>query len=131
MGLFDQVTGMLGGQAGKAEQLQKVFSWVEEQGGVKSLIEKFHQGGLSAVVESWIGSGNNLPVTAEQIQSVLGLPAIQQLAEKLGVNSDNASTLIAEYLPKLVDGLSPDGEIQPHKDLVSQGLDFLKGKFFS
>ena len=64
-------------------------------------------------------------MNSEQITSVFGSPALQDLGAKLGVDSQTASTLIAEYLPKIVDGLSPQG------DLMSAGLNLLKGKFLS
>jgi len=130
MGLFDQVGGILGGESGKLGQAQSVLKWVEEQGGISSLLDKFRQGGLSAVVESWVGNGNNQPISGEQIQSVLGIPAVAQLAEKLGIDADSASSLIAQYLPQVVDGLSPNGEVESHGDLASQGLNLLKGKLF-
>jgi len=130
MGLFDQVGGILGGESGKLGQAQSVLKWVEEQGGISALLDKFRQGGLSAVVESWVGNGNNQPISGEQIQSVLGIPAVAQLAEKLGIDASSASSLIAQYLPQVVDGLSPNGEVEPHNDLASQGLNLLKGKLF-
>jgi len=106
MGLFDQVGGILGGESGKLGQAQSVLKWVEEQGGISALLDKFRQGGLSAVVESWVGNGNNQPISGEQIQSVLGIPAVAQLAEKLGIDASSASSMIAQYLPQVVDGLS-------------------------
>lgn len=131
MGLLDQMAGMLGGQAGKLGQYQAILSWVETQGGVQGLLDKFRQGGLTQIVESWLSSGANLPISAQQIGAVLGAPAISQLAEKLGMDSQGASSLVAEYLPKVIDSLSPDGEVAAHNDLVSEGLNLLKGKLFS
>ena len=131
MGLLDQMAGMLGGQASKLGQYQAILSWLESQGGIQGVLDKFRQGGLAAIVESWISSGANLPISAEQITSVLGSPAIGQLAEKLGMNTQTTSALIAEYLPKMIDGLSPEGEVPAQQDLLSEGLNLLKGKLFS
>lgn len=129
MGLFDKVTGMLGGQAEGATQYQAIFAWIESQGGIQGLLEKFRSGGLGGVVESWIGNGENLPISADQITAALGSPAVQQLAEKLGINTESASSLVAEYLPKIVDGFSPDGQVNEQSDLLSAGLNLFKGKF--
>lgn len=131
MGLFDQVSGMLGGLGGDAGKYQAILAWVNEQGGVSGLLEKFRQGGLGAIVESWVSSGANMPVSAEQITSVLGSPAIADLAAKLGIDTQNASSMIAEYLPNIVDALSPNGQINNQQDLLSEGLGMLKGKLFS
>ncbi|MCL6723094.1 MULTISPECIES: YidB family protein [Enterobacter] len=124
MGFLDQIGGMLGGQTGNTEQLQAILSWVEQQGGIEGILEKFRNGGLGEVVESWVSQQSNLPVTIGQITSVFGSSALQDLGAKLGVDSQAASALAAKYLPKLIDGLSPQG------DLVSAGLTLLKGKFF-
>lgn len=130
MSLFDQMAGVLGKQGGNMDTYQAIFSWCNEQGGVSGLLEKFRQGGLGAIVESWVSSGINLPITAEQITSVLGSPAVAELAAKLGLDAVSTSGLIAEYLPKIVDGLSPNGQLNEQNDLVSTGLNLLKGKLF-
>lgn len=131
MGLLDQIGGMLGGQAGKTEQLQAIMTWVEQQGGIQGIMEKFRNGGLGEIFESWLSQHSNMSVNSEQITSVFGSPALQDLGAKLGVDLQSASTLIAEYLPKIVDGLSPQGETPAHGDLVSAGLNLLKGKLLS
>jgi uncharacterized protein YidB (DUF937 family) len=131
MSLFDQVAGMLGTQDGQGGKYQAILSWINEQGGVSGLLDTFRQGGLGNIVESWINSGHNLAVSAEQITAVLGSPAVLSLATKLGIDPQSASTMIADYLPKVVDTLSPDGKINHQQDLLSDGLSLLKGKLFS
>ncbi|QCT19184.1 DUF937 domain-containing protein [Jejubacter calystegiae] len=135
MGLLDQVTGMLGGgQGGEASKFQAILSWVNEQGGVQAILDKFRQGGLASVVESWISSSmTNQSISAGQIQDVLGSPAIGALASKLGIDAGKASSLLAEYLPQIVDKLSPEGEVKADNgnDLLAKGFDLLKGKLFS
>lgn len=131
MGLLDQIGSLAGGQVGKTEQLQAIMTWIEQQGGIQGILEKFRNGGLGGVVESWLSQQSNQSVNSEQITSVFGSPALQDLGAKLGVDSQTASTLIAEYLPKIVDGLSPQGEAPAQGDLMSAGLNLLKGKFLS
>ncbi|MDZ5700488.1 YidB family protein [Enterobacter ludwigii] len=131
MGLLDQIGSLASGQGGKTEQLQAIMTWIEQQGGIQGILEKFRNGGLGGVVESWLSQQSNQSVNSEQITSVFGSPALQDLGAKLGVDSQTASTLIAEYLPKIVDGLSPQGEAPAQGDLMSAGLNLLKGKFLS
>jgi uncharacterized protein YidB (DUF937 family) len=131
MGLLDQIGGMPGGQAGKAEQLQAIMTWIEQQGGIEGILEKFRNGGLGEILESWLSQQSNMLVNSEQIASVFGLPALQDLGTKLGVDSQTASSLIAEYLPKIIAGLSPQSEASAEGDLLSAGLNLLKGKLFS
>ncbi|HEX4502245.1 MAG TPA: YidB family protein [Scandinavium sp.] len=131
MSLFNQVAGMFGGQDGQAVNYQAILAWINEQGGVSGLIAKFQQGGLGAIVESWISTGSNQPVSGDQITDALGSPAVADLAAKLGIDPQTASNLIAEHLPKVVDTLSPDGQVNDNQDLLSEGLNLLKGKLSS
>ena len=99
MGLLDQIGGVLGGQAGKAEQLQAIMTGLNSRA-VSRNLEKFRNGGLGEIVESWLSQQSNMSVNSDQITSVFGSPALQDLGAKLGVDSQTASSLIAEYLPK-------------------------------
>lgn len=130
MSLLDQMAGMLGGQDSKAGQYQAILTWVNQQGGINGLLEKFREQGLGSIIESWVSSGVSLPISASQIVSAIGMPAITALADKLGQDTSATSSLIAEYLPKIVDGLSPDGELQGQDDLLTAGINLLKGKLF-
>lgn len=130
MGLLDQIGGLPGGQVGKAEQLQAIMTWIQQQGGIEGIIEKFRSGGLGEIVESWLGQQNNIPVSSDQVASIFGSSTLQELGAKLGIDPQTASSLISEYLPKIVDGLSPNGEEPAQQDLLSEGMNLLKGKLF-
>jgi len=134
MGLLDQVVGALSGNqaGGNNSLLETVLHLVNnpQTGGLGGLIQSFQQGGLGDIVNSWVSTGHNLPISAEQIQSVLGGSTLQDLAAKLGVSPQQASGSLAEVLPNLVDKLTPQGQV-PQGDLLTQGLDLLKGKLFS
>jgi len=83
------------------------------QGGLNAIVAKLEQGGLGAQVRSWIGNGQNLPITAEQLQAALGSDTAKQLAARFNVPIDQLSKVLAEELPKAVDHASPDGKL-PH-----------------
>ncbi|EGB87642.1 hypothetical protein HMPREF9542_02908, partial [Escherichia coli MS 117-3] len=131
MGLFDEVVGaFLKGDAGK---YQAILSWVEEQGGIQVLLEKLQSGGLGAILSTWLSNQQgNQPVSGEQLESALGTNAVSDLGQKLGVDTSTASSLLAEQLPKIIDALSPQGEVSPqaNNDLLSAGMELLKGKLF-
>lgn len=97
------------------------------EGGIAGLASAFQQNGLGEIVSSWIGTGQNLPVSAEQIQQVLGSEQIQALAQKLGISPETAAPRIAELLPGIVDKLTPGGEVPEGGDLLSRGLGLLQG----
>jgi uncharacterized protein YidB (DUF937 family) len=135
MGLLDQVVGALaGGQSGGNNALlETVMKLVNDpqNGGLQGLIQSFEQGGLGEIVNSWVSKGENLPISAEQIQSVLGGSSLGNIASQLGMNSEEASGSLASMLPQLIDSLTPNGEVPQGGDLMSQGMEMLKGKFFA
>ncbi|WP_375775131.1 YidB family protein [Bradyrhizobium sp. ma5] len=83
------------------------------QGGLSAIVAKLEQAGLGDQVKSWIGTGQNLPITAEQLQEVLGSDTVKQLAAKFNIPVDQLSKVLAQQLPAVVDGASPNGKL-PH-----------------
>jgi uncharacterized protein YidB (DUF937 family) len=83
------------------------------QGGLNAIVAKLQQAGFGDQVKSWLGNGQNLPITAEQLQQVLGSDAVKQLAAKFNIPVDQISQILAQQLPKAVDRASPDGRL-PH-----------------
>ena len=130
MSLLDQALGALaGGRSGdNSALLQTVMQLVNnpQNGGLEGLIQSFQQGGLGEIVNSWVSTGQNLPISAEQIQSVLGDSSLSGLAAQLGVSPEQASGSLADMLPQLIDQLTPNGQMPQGGDLLTQGLDMLK-----
>ena len=130
MGLLDSITGALLGKVSNGQQggmAQVAMEMFNQNGGLGGIIEKFKAGGLGEQAASWVGKGENLPVSAEQISSVLGNGAIANMAAKFGINPETLSTQIAEYLPGVVDKLTPDGEVKEGTGgLMSSVLGMLK-----
>lgn len=83
------------------------------QGGLNAIIAKLQQAGFGDQVKSWIGTGQNLPITADQLKQVLGSDAVRQLAAKYNIPIDQVAEVLAHQLPVAVDKASPDGKL-PH-----------------
>ena len=96
-------------------------------GGLAGLLERFNQAGLADQVKSWIGTGANLPISAEDVQRVLSSGRLQEIARKAGIPPEEVSAELAKVLPQVVDKLTPNGQL-PANDLVQQGLSMLRGK---
>lgn len=113
MGLLDSLAGnmlaKLGGEKGAVAQV--ALDLFNQNGGLQGVLEKFKAAGFSNEVASWVGKGNNLPISAEQIIQVLGSASIQQAAAKLGMHAQDISAKIAEYLPQAIDRMTPNGEV--------------------
>lgn len=115
MGLFDEVLSMVGGgqQSQGTSALSAIVNYVNspQVGGIAGLQKMFQQGGLGAIFSSWVSTGQNLPISAEQLQSVLHSGALQQVAQQAGFNPDQLAGVMSNLLPHLVDKLSPNGTL--------------------
>jgi uncharacterized protein YidB (DUF937 family) len=125
MGLLDSILGAVSGKtadSGGAAQLIGVLGGLLAQsGGLQGLASKFAQSGQGNAFQSWVGMGENQPISNNQIQNALGSEQVKAIATRMGVDPAVASNFLAEYLPKIVDKLTPTGKIDPTAD-HQQGL---------
>ena len=136
MGLLDIVGGMLGGQGGagglgdlaaqlgqgghggagggQAELLRMVLAMLANDGqggGLAALIQKFQAAGMGEQMNSWIGTGQNLPVSPEQMGQAFGQDEMSQLAERMGLSTGDLSAQMSQVLPQAVDHFTPGGQM--------------------
>src|ERR1700758_1730150 len=115
MGILDELenraaNSMLGGTSNPlATGLLQMIQ--NQPGGLSGLIQCFHDKGLGGLAASWVGTGQNLPVTTDQIQNVLGNDRVKELAAKAGISPGLAGTALSQLLPALVDKLTPNGQV--------------------
>ena len=133
MGLMDQLGqaagGMMGGQTAQNPLLQAVTSLLGQNssvGGLAGLVQAFQKNGLDDIVNSWVSTGKNLPVTPDQIKQGLGGDYLSQLASKAGVSPDATSSQLSSLLPDLIDKLTPNGKIEAGG--IDQLLKMFQGK---
>ena len=88
-------------------------------GGLGGLVSRFEQAGLGNVISSWIGKGDNAPVSGDQLHRALGDDTVSSMASKLGVNISTLLPMLAALLPSLVDRLTPHGQIPPGGQTVA------------
>ena len=127
MGMLDNVLNGLGGDAAGG-----VGDLLRGQGGVGGLVEKFSQAGLGDVVGSWIGTGANANISAEQITAVIGHGPLADIAAKMGVTPQQAGETLAGLLPEAIDRLTPGGQLNGADDLLGNlpgGLGDMIGGF--
>ena len=101
-----------------------------QHGGLAGLIQSFEQAGLGAQAGSWVGSGQNLSISADDIQKVLGDTRLGALAQQYGITPQMLATGLAQVLPQLIDHLTPNGQMPASNALIAEGLSLLKGKLF-
>lgn len=134
MSVFDDVLGKVASvfsdssQASGILKLAMDFLNKPEVGGIGGLIQIFQEKGLEGIISSWVSTGQNLPISADQIEQVLGGDTLKSLAEKSGLSVESLAGSLSTALPVIIDKLTPTGEVQASDDLLAQGLDFLKDK---
>jgi uncharacterized protein YidB (DUF937 family) len=107
MGMFD---GLLGGVVG-AEMATVVNGLIEKHGGLQGIVAQLEQQGLGPTVKSWIGTGTNQPISADQIHQVFGSDMVKQMAAKVGLSPDVLAGKLSQILPQAIDKLTPNGTL--------------------
>jgi uncharacterized protein YidB (DUF937 family) len=107
MSLLD---GLLGGAVG-AEMATVVNSFIQQHGGVQGIVAQLEKQGLGPTVQSWVGSGPNQAISADQVHQVFGSGMIAQLAAKAGLNPQDLAQKLSQVLPGAIDKLTPDGKV--------------------
>ena len=121
MGLLDSLMGAAGqaamgslqgqGGSGQPDAMGMVRDLLQQSGGLTGLLDKFQSNGLGEAAKSWVGTGANLPVSGDQVSQALGGDALAALAAKFGGNSPELAQLVAQFLPLVVDKLTPNGQL--------------------
>src|SRR5580698_2870383 len=110
MGLFDSLKGALESEA-LPTMLNTILAQTQYHD-LPGLVAALEKGGLGPQVQSWLGNGQNMPITADQLKAVLGNAQLQDLARSAGLPVDDILKLMAQYLPEIVDKASPNGKLQ-------------------
>src|SRR5215813_13945552 len=115
MGLLDSILGAVSGKtegsAGANALVGVLGGLLQHRRGLQGLANKFSQGGCGNMFASWVGLGENQAISSSQLQNCLGSDQVKALAAKMGIDPAQASTLLAEFLPKVVDKLTPTGKV--------------------
>jgi len=131
MGLLDglenqALSSMLGGNS--SPLAAGILQMIQNQpGGLAGLVQQFHNNGLGGVVSSWVGTGQNQAITADQIHQGLGSDVVKGLAAKAGISPDIAGGAIAQLLPGIIDKLTPSGQVPDHGNVMSVVGSLLQG----
>jgi uncharacterized protein YidB (DUF937 family) len=122
-GILDMLTTVMAARraaeldpAAVSDALREVLA-AGEQGGLSALADRLRQAGFGDQVQSWVGPGPRLPVSAQQLHEILGHDAARRLAVRLGIPTDQLAIVLAAALPELVNRASAEGWLLP----ASQG----------
>ena len=133
-GLLGQVMGgMMGGGTAQAQGqgqnplLQMALQMLQQNGGLSGMLGKLQQAGYGQQAQSWIGTGQNMPIDPGALGQIFGQGQLGQIAQQLGVSQEEASGGLAQMLPQVMDQMTPQGQIPDNQsDLVNQALAILQ-----
>jgi len=120
--------GLAGGNQAQSGNLllQLALSMLQQNGGLEGVLNKFRQGGLAQHADSWVSTGQNMNISADQLQQVFGSSAISDLASQLGMPEDQAGSAMAQLLPDVINRLTPEGQVpETSNEEIAQGLSTL------
>lgn len=80
-------------------------------GGLGGLLAQFQNAGLGQIAQSWIGTGQNQPVSPQQLQNVFGQDQVQNMANQAGMQPNDFLSQLSQHLPAAVDGMTPNGRL--------------------
>jgi uncharacterized protein YidB (DUF937 family) len=124
MGLLDTITGALRGAKGagvntNAVLVQQLIAMLSKPGALGNLVSAFQKQDLGNVMQSWLGTGTNLPISPAQIQQVLGSDVVADMAKKAGIGVPDAASALSNLLPQVIDKISPNGTAPEGNELGS------------
>ncbi len=122
--ILGSLTGARGG--GGNILLQLALSMLQQNGGLGGVLGKFRDAGMGAQADSWVSTGPNVNISADQLQQVFGEGALGEIANKLGMSQDQAGSSLSQMLPELINHLTPQGEItRESENSIAEGLEAL------
>jgi uncharacterized protein YidB (DUF937 family) len=128
----DPLGSILGGLAGgnQAESgnmlLQVALLLLQQNGGLEGVLNRFRQGGRGPQADSWVGTGQNMNISANELQQIFGASTLRDLASQLGIPEERAGSTMAQVLPELINQLTPQGQIPANADEeIAEGLSML------
>jgi uncharacterized protein YidB (DUF937 family) len=100
---------------------------LQQNGGLQGVLGKLQQSGYGQQAQSWIGTGQNMPIDAGALSQIFGHGQLGQIAQQLGVSQEEAAGGLAQMLPQVVDQMTPQGQVPDnHSDLVNEALAMLQ-----
>ena len=98
--------------------LPLAMRWVQRNGGMNAVLEKFRQKGMVRQTQSWVDTGENQPLDEQSVEQVVGRDELAQMAQRLGVPEEQIAQALAEIMPEMVDKMTPQGQLPEHADEV-------------
>jgi uncharacterized protein YidB (DUF937 family) len=122
-----EITSKLGGQQGQDGGLASLQKMIDSSGGLHGLTSKLASSGLGQQVQSWVGHGDNQPVTGQQVAKAVDPAEVNAMAKQSGMTPEETCDHVAKALPQMVDQATPQGQMPaPENDPFAKGMGSVK-----
>jgi len=132
MGLLDSIMGMLGKSGGGKDVMSQLSSMLTGKGGdglgLSRLLEQFKGAGLGDKADSWVGTGENQPLTPAEVQKAIGDEKLAKMSKQTGQSVGSLTTDLSKMIPQAVNKLTPDGKVPDPGDLMNMAKNLDLGK---
>lgn len=134
LGGLGGVTGLGQGSTGVGNKgsallvllLPLAMQWVQRNGGLGGVLQRFQHNGYSQQAASWVSTGPNEVLEPQAVNEVVGADELSRLSQQLGVSQDEVSSGMAQILPEMVNRLTPQGGVPDDGDeTLSRGMSML------
>jgi uncharacterized protein YidB (DUF937 family) len=130
MGFLDDVLGKIGGQQGQEGGLNSITKLFNANGGLQGIMAKLSSNGQGQQVQSWVGTGDNQPVSGSQVREALSDDSLNKMAQQAGTTPEKVSDDVAQILPQMVNKATPQGQVPPQADdPFAKGIGAIKNMF--
>jgi uncharacterized protein YidB (DUF937 family) len=132
MALLDSIMGMLGKGGGGKDVMSQLASMLTGKGGdgmgLSRLLDQFKGAGLGDKADSWVGTGDNQPLTPEEVQKAVGDDRLAKMSKQTGQSVGSLTTDLSKMIPEAVNKLTPDGKVPDPGDLMKMAKNLDLGK---
>ena len=124
---LSDITAKLGGEQGQEGGIASLQKLVSSSGGLQGLTSKLASSGLGQQVQSWVGNGQNQPVSGSQVQDAMDPSQIHEMSQQSGMSHEETADHVAQALPPMVDKATPEGQMPaPQNDPFSKGMESVR-----
>jgi uncharacterized protein YidB (DUF937 family) len=122
---LNDILDKLGGKDGQQGGVASLQRMINSSGGLKGITSKLSNNGLGQQVQSWVGHGQNQPVSGSQVQQAVDPGAVHEMSQQSGLTHEETCDHVAKALPDAVDQATPEGKM-PESDPFTKGVDAVK-----
>ncbi len=134
MGLMDTIMGLVGKSGGGKDMMSQLSTMLTGKGGdgmgLSRLIDQFKGAGLGDKADSWVGTGENQPLSPDEVEKAIGADRLAKMSKETGKSVDELKKGLSTAIPESVNKLTPEGKMPNPSDLLKMAKNLDLGSLF-